>query len=316
MLIDIMNVLVTGGSGLVGNALQNISNNHKLYKFIFLSSSDCDLENYEETMALFKRIKPEFVIHLAANVGGLYKNLISQSSMLEKNLLINTNVLKCAHELKVRKCISCLSTCIFPDKVLYPIDETSLHDGPPHESNYGYAYAKRILDVQSKAYRDQYNDNFICVIPTNIYGKNDNFNLENAHVIPALIHQCYLAKKNKKPFIVKGSGRPLRQFIYSIDLAKLILWTLEEYNGNANIALSVGPEEEKTIENIARIIAKCFDYEFELIFDTSFSDGQYKKTCSNKKLMENIETFDFTSINIGIKETINWFIENYKICRK
>ena len=123
-----------------------------------------------------------------------------------------------------------------------------------------------------------------------------------------------MAKKNKKPFIVKGSGRPLRQFIYSIDLAKLILWTLEEYNGNANIALSVGPDDEETIENILNTYEKLNDS--KLIFDTSFSDGQYKKTCSNKKLMENIETFDFTSINIGIKETINWFIENYKICRK
>lgn len=307
-------ILITGGRGLVGTAIKNIVENDTNYHFT--NSSEADLSQYQSCYDLFKKHQPTKVIHLAANVGGLFKNIDEKVDMLEHNIQINLNVVKCSHLFGVKRFIGCLSTCIFPDKVLYPIDETSLHDGPPHKSNYGYAYAKRILDVQSKAYRDQYNDNFICVIPTNIYGKNDNFNLENAHVIPALIHQCYLAKKNKKPFIVKGSGRPLRQFIYSIDLAKLILWTLEEYNGNANIALSVGPEEEKTIENIARIIAKCFDYEFELIFDTSFSDGQYKKTCSNKKLMENIETFDFTSINIGIKETINWFIENYKICRK
>jgi len=252
-------VLVTGGKGLVGSAINKIKENYK-YEFIFLSSKDCDLTNLDETKKLFETIKPNYVIHLAANVGGLFKNMNYKVDMFEKNILINLNVLKCSHENKAEKVVSCLSTCIFPDKTLYPINENMLHNGAPHTSNDAYAYAKRMIEVQSKAYQDQYGDNFICVIPTNIYGPYDNYNLEDAHVIPALIHKCYLAKKNKEPFIVKGSGNPLRQFIYSEDLAKLILWTLEEYNDKDSIILSVNPEDEVSIKDIAYEIAKNFDY--------------------------------------------------------
>ena len=118
--------------------------------------------------------------------------------MLEKNISINSNVLKCCHIFNVKKCISCLSTCIFPDNITYPINETMLHNGPPHNSNNTYAYAKRILEIHSKAYQEQYNRDFICIIPTNIYGPYDIFNLEDAHVIPALIHRCYINKQNKQ----------------------------------------------------------------------------------------------------------------------
>ena len=111
--------------------------------------------------------------------------------MLETNMAINMNVLKCCHKYRVKKVVSCLSTCIFPDKTSYPINEKMLHNGPPHHSNDAYAYAKRMLEVQSKAYREQYGCNFVCVIPTNIYGPRDNFSLEDGHVIPALIHRCF-----------------------------------------------------------------------------------------------------------------------------
>lgn len=310
-----MKVLVTGGTGLVGKAIENISRNYN-YDFVFLSSKDCDLTNYYDTEKLFKKEKPDFVIHLAANVGGLFKNMNYMVDMLEKNLTINQNVLKCCHLLKVKKLISCLSTCIFPDKTSYPINEEMLHLGPPHSSNYGYAYSKRILEIQSRAYREQYNDNFICVIPTNIYGEHDNFSLDDGHVIPALIHKCYLAKKNNKKFVVKGSGKPLRQFIYSRDLAELILWTLEKYNEKDNIILSVGEEEEVSIEKVGRTIAKCFDYENNLIFDKNFSDGQYKKTADNSKLLKLYGKYRFTNINEGIKKSVDWFVDNYNYSRK
>ena len=223
-----MKILVTGGYGLVGQALQSISPNYN-YDFVFISSKDCDLTHYQNTLKLFTKIKPDYVIHLAAYVGGLFKNMKHKVDMFEKNIAINTNVLKCSHLLNVKKCISCLSTCIFPDKTTYPINETMLHSGPPHTSNDAYSYAKRMLQIQSNAYNEQYNHNFICIIPTNIYGPHDNFHLDDAHVIPALIHQCYLAKQNNKPFIVKGTGKPLRQFMYSTDLTTLIMWTLEKY---------------------------------------------------------------------------------------
>jgi len=185
-------ILITGSSGLVGNAFRKIAQDYE-YEFIFSTSSDCDLTNYEKTYEYFNLVKPNYVIHLAACVGGLYKNMNFKVDMLEKNLLINFNVLKCCHQVNVDKCICILSTCIFPDNTTYPIDETMLHNGPPHTSNDAYAYAKRMMEIHCRAYNEQYNTNFSCIIPTNIYGPHDNFSLEDGHVIPALIHRCYLA---------------------------------------------------------------------------------------------------------------------------
>lgn len=310
-----MKVLVTGGSGLVAYGLQKIKESFH-HEFIFLSSKDCDLTNYDETKKLFIVHKPEYVIHLAAFVGGLFKNMNHKVDMFEKNAMINYNVLKCCHDYKVKKVISCLSTCIFPDKTTYPINETMLHNGPPHSSNDAYAFAKRMLEIHSKAYQEQYNDNFICVIPTNIYGENDNYHLENAHVIPALIHKCYLAKKENNEFIVCGSGKPLRQFIYAQDLAELIMWTLEEYHEKESLILSVNEKEEISIREVATLIAREFNYEQRMRFDTSFPDGQFKKTADNSKLMKYIPTFEFTSMKNGLQKSIQWFCQNYESCRK
>jgi GDP-L-fucose synthase len=308
-------ILVTGGSGLVGQAIQSIKYIYNKYTFIFLCSKDCDLTNLIETQKLFEKERPDYVIHLAACVGGLFKNIKYKVDMYEKNILINYNVLKCCHDYKVKKVVSCLSTCIFPNETTYPINETMLHNGPPHNSNDAYAYAKRMLEIQSKAYQDQYGDNFICVIPTNIYGEHDNFSLEDGHVIPALIHKCYLAKKNKEKFVVCGSGKPLRQFIYSIDLARLIMWSLLEYNEKDSIILSVGEKDEVSIKQIAMEIAKQLNYEYMVEFDESYSDGQFKKTADNSKLMR-LKNFSFTKIEEGIKRTNEWFIKNYSNCRK
>lgn len=309
-------VLITGGSGLVGNGIKSIQSNYPNFDFIFLSSKDCNLEDYTQTLNYFKTTKPDYIIHLAACVGGLFKNMNSKVDMLEKNILINMNVLKAAHNIGVKKLIACLSTCIFPDSTTYPIDETMLHLGPPHTSNDAYAYAKRLLETHCKAYQEQYGDNFVCVIPTNIYGSNDNFNLEDAHVIPALIHKCYLAKKESKPFVVAGSGKPLRQFIYSEDLGKLIMWVLESYLEKSPIILSVGEEQEVSIGYIATLIAKKFNYQESMIFDNSKPDGQYKKTASNAKLRRLIGNFNFTDIEEGINKTIDWFESNYNKVRK
>jgi GDP-L-fucose synthase len=316
-------ILITGGSGLVGNALKTISNNYD-YKFIFLSSADCDLTSYSCTLCTFSTYNPDYVIHLAACVGGLFKNMAYKVDMYEKNILINLNVLKVCHEIKVKKLISCLSTCIFPDKTTnnndtlkgLKINETMLHDGPPHTSNDAYAYAKRMLEVHSRAYQEQYGDNFICVIPTNIYGPHDNFHLKDSHVIPGLIHKCYLAKKENKPFVVAGSGTPLRQFIYSEDLAILILWTLENYDEKEPIILSVPENLEKSINFIATCIAREFNYENNIEFDTDKPDGQFKKTADNSKLMSFIKSFHFTPIEEGITKTVDWFVNNYNHSRK
>ena len=300
---------------MVGYGIQQIQNNFN-HKFIFMSSKDCDLSNYEITLNYFEKINPDYVIHLAAYVGGLFKNMNYKVDMLEKNLIMNYNVLKVCHNLKIKKVVSCLSTCIFPDDTTYPINENMLHNGPPHNSNDAYAYSKRLLEIHSKAYQEQYGDNFICVIPTNIYGENDNYSIEGGHVIPGLIHKCYLAKQNNEKFMVWGSGKPLRQFIYSQDLGRLIMWVLEKYEEKDSIILSVGEKEEVSIEYVARQIAKAYDYEHMIDFDITKSDGQFKKTADNSKLMNLYGEYKFMNIEEGIKRSVNWFVENYDKCRK
>lgn len=311
-------ILVTGGTGLVGYALQQISDKYaNRYKFIFVGSKDCNLLDLYATQQLFSKIKPDYVIHLAAKVGGLFKNMKYKVDMLEENLLINYNVLKCSHNNGVKKVVSCLSTCIFPDNIKYPIDETMLHCGPPHTSNDAYAYAKRLLDTHSRAYREQYGHNYVCVIPTNVYGPNDNYNLNDAHVAPALIHKCYNAVKTNTNLTISGTGKPLRQFIYSYDLAELMMIVLENYNDVEPIILSPDEENEISIMELAKTIAKCFDiHDDRIINDTSLADGQYKKTASNGKLRTLYGDYKFTSLETGIQKSVNWFINNYDIARK
>lgn len=303
-------VLVTGGTGLVGHAIHKASASYDM-DFIFISSKEYNLLEFEQAKQMFEKYQPTYVIHLAACVGGLYKNMNNKVEMLEKNLMINYNVIKLAHQFKVTKLIACLSTCIFPDSIdSYPINEEMLHNGPPHDSNYAYAYAKRMLEIHCRVYREQYGDDFICITPTNIYGPYDNFDLENGHVLPSLIHKCYLAKKNNEKFIIRGTGKPLRQFIFSEDLARLILLLLNKGMKEDNIILSVSENQENSIEDVARIIARKYNYEHMIEFDASYSDGQYKKTVTNEKL-RNLLGFDytFTTLQDGISKTIDWFIE-------
>ena len=172
-----------------------------------------------------------------------------------------------------------------------------------------------MLDVLSKSYRDQYGDNFICVIPCNVYGKQDNYNLEDGHIIPSLVHRAYLAKKEGTNFIVRGSGNPLRQFIYNKDLAKLILFTLFEYDEKESIILS--NDVEHSIGEIAIMIAREFNLENNLVFDKTKEDGQFKKTASTQKLTKLMnKDFHFVSIKDGLKYVIDFFKSNLDLVRK
>ena len=152
------------------------------------------------------------------------------------------------------------------------------------------------------------------MIPTNIYGKHDNFSLQNGHVLPCLIHKCYLAKKNNTDLVVLGSGQPLRQFIYSKDLARLMIWAVFNYNESAPVILSAS--REVSIADAAHAVAKAFHFTGNIVFDTSKSDGQYKKTVSNGKLMSYLPNFEFTSFSQALQETVQWFIENVDFARK
>lgn len=314
-----MVVMVTGGTGLVGAAIKAYIEETEVKAnetWIFLSSKDGDLRDRAATEAIFEKNKPTHVIHLAAKVGGLFANMREKVEFFRENILINDNIMECCRIYKVQKLVSFLSTCIFPDKTTYPIDETMLHDGPPHSSNEGYAYAKRLIDTMNRAYAEEYKCNFTSIIPTNIYGPADNFSIESGHVIPGLIHKCVLAKKNGTDFTIWGSGTPLRQFIYSRDLAELTVWVLREYHDPTPITLSVDEEEEVSIKDVALAVAKACKFEGQVVFDTSKADGQFKKTASNKKLRGLRPDYKFTGIEEGIQKAVDWFEANYETARK
>lgn len=305
---------------MVGRAIQDIIKQEGGAKegeeWIFLSSKDANLMNAEETLAVFRKHQPTHVIHLAAMVGGLFKNMKYNLDFWRNNVFINDNVLQAAHEVSVVRVVSCLSTCIFPDKTTYPIDETMVHNGPPHESNFGYAYAKRMIDVHNRAYFEQYGRRYTSVIPTNVFGPHDNFSIEDGHVLPGLIHKAYIAQKEGKPLVVWGSGTPRRQFIYSLDLARLFLWVLRDYPEVDPIILSVGEEDEVSIKEAADAVVQALDFQGEVVFDSSKADGQFKKTASNTKLRRYLPDFNFTPFNQALKETCDWFVANYDSARK
>ncbi|TFL03832.1 epimerase-domain-containing protein [Pterulicium gracile] len=317
-------ILVTGGTGLVGKGIEYVINNEPANSrfgkrdnetWIFASSSEADLRNLEQTRKLFEKYQPTHVIHLAAVVGGLFKNMNGNATMMRENILINDNVLHTCYERKVKKVISCLSTCVFPDKVEYPLDESKIHLGPPHPSNFGYSHAKRLVDIQNRAYNQQFGCNFTSAIPTNVYGPHDNYDLQDAHVIPALIHKCLLAKKNNKPFVMGGTGKPLRQFIFSRDLAKMFVWQLREYDEPDPVIFSVGEDQEVTIKQVAEAIVKAVGFTGEFAFDTNLADGQYRKPASNKKLLSKMGGFEFTPFEEGLDLSVKWFLENYDTAR-
>lgn len=306
--------MVTGGSGLYGMAIRShvdASEKEKDATWVFLSSKDGDLRDRKATEAIFERVQPTHVIHLAAMVGGLFANLSKKVEFYRENMLMNDNVMECCRIYKVQKLVSCLSTCIFPDKTTYPIDETMIHSGPPHLSNEGYAYAKRMIDVMNRCYKEEYGCNFTSVVPTNIYGPHDNYSIENGHVVPGLIHKCYLAKKNGTPFEVWGTGSPLRQFIYSGDLAALTVWVLRDYDSTDPIILSVPEEKEVTIKDVALMIRDAMKFEGEVKFLTDKADGQYKKTACNDKLAGLRPDFEFTPMREGLQKACDWFVANY-----
>lgn len=320
-------ILVTGGTGLVGRAIQTIVQREKKEEeeeWIFLGSKDADLSDRDQTKALFIKYRPTHVIHLAAMVGGLFHNMSHNLDFLRKNIHINDNVLQTSFETGVRKVVSCLSTCIFPDKTTYPIDETMIHLGPPHPSNFGYSYAKRLIDISNRAYYEQHGCLFTSVIPCNVFGPHDNFSLQSSHVIPALIRKLHDAieegkssgSPEKTVFTVLGTGRPLRQFIYSMDLAELFLWVLREYNSVEPLILSVDEKDEVSISTVAETIARAFGFEGEIRYDSTQADGQFKKTASNAKLRRYIPHFQFTPFEQAINSTVQWFKENCDTARK
>jgi GDP-L-fucose synthase len=300
-------ILVTGGYGLVGSEFSS-------EKFYRLSSQETDLRIGEQVDELFLKNKFDSLIHCAGKVGGIAANMNYKGEYFYDNVMINTNVIESARKNNIKNLVAFLSTCVFPDKVGYPLNEKKIHLGPPHFSNDAYAYSKRMADIQIRAYKEQYGLNYKSVIPTNIYGPNDNYSITNGHVIPSLIHKCYLARENKTEMVIWGSGNPLREFIFSRDIAKLTEWVLDNYHENEPIIFSTS--EEISIKNVVDIIVEIMNFRGSVIYDKSKPEGQFRKPSDNSKIKNHLPNFKFTDLFDGLKETIEFFEKNYNILRK
>lgn len=305
--MEFIGVLITGGTGLVGHALQEI-----FPEGIYLSSKDYDLTKEDEVKSMFEEYKPEKVIHLAAKVGGIIENINHPADFIRENVLMNTLVVDYAYKYKVKKLIGILSNCAYPDVAKsYPLKEEQLYDGPPQSTNFAYAYSKRVLGVQIESYRKQYGCNFFCVIPCNLYGPHDNFDEQQSHFVPALIRKIQDARiNNKKTIDLLGTGKPLRQYLYSKDLAKILLILLEKYDGEGPI--NIAPKNENpSISEIAKIALRATDSkDLKIEFDGSYPDGQYQKDLSIKRLNKIIGDFKFTPLSEGIKKTYEWYLKS------
>jgi len=300
-------ILVTGGNGLVGRSFNGS-------EFIKISTKEGDLKDRDIAKEIIEKHKPDGIIHCAAKVGGIMGNTNYPGDFYHDNIMMNTNVIEEARKNGVKKLVFFSSTCVFPDKVEYPLSPEKIHLGPPHSSNYAYAYAKRMGQVQIQAYREQYGVNYFTVIPCNIYGPGDNYNLDNGHVIPSLIHKMYLAKQNNTDFVVWGSGSPLREFIFSEDVAELTMMLYEKYDGVDPVILSTS--EEISIKNVVLMIAEIFEFKGKVIFDSDKPDGQLRKPSDNSVIKSMFPDYKFTPIETGLIKSITWFIENYENIRK
>jgi GDP-L-fucose synthase len=302
-----MKILVTGGTGMVGSAFKAIKTKHEL---ILVGSQDCNLLNSSDVLKMFNYHQPDAVIHLAAKVGGVKGNSEFVSDYFCQNILMNTHVLNSAKITNTSKVLSLLSTCIYPNNPDYPLTEDQIHNGEPHHSNFGYAYAKRMLEVHSRAIRQQYGYNYITAVPNNIYGINDNFDLENGHVIPAIIRKIWEAKITNTVPVFWGTGRPLREFTYSQDIAKSLMVLIDD-NYDSHEPINIGNTAEFSIKEVVNKICNVLSYHGEVTWDESKPEGQFKKPSSNKKFLKLFPNTEYTNLDEGLEKTCKWFVSNY-----
>ena len=241
--------------------------------------------------------------------------------MFSDNIKINENVLEACHRNNIKRGIFCLSSCVYPaNPSHFPMDESMLHESQPHHSNEGYSYAKRMLEMQTRQYNKAYGYEYICVTPVNMYGKYDNFSLQDGHFIPMIMHRFFqeLSYRHYNPggkFEAYGSGMPLRQFLYAGDFAKIILKLLFEYNGSERNIICCNDNEWKIKEVVHKLIDVMGIARSELVWLTDKSDGCMKKTVSNEKLKCILKDFNFIEIDEGLRITYEWFKANYKNIR-
>jgi GDP-L-fucose synthase len=306
------NCIITGSGGVLGCALKKILSNKNSYfdnyNFFYPSSKVLDLIDKNIVFDYFGDNKINNIIHLAALSGGIgMSGRDFQASLFFNNVTMFLNLLEAARKFSVNKTLMTLSSGMYSQKVKMPFKEIDLHCGEVVEGSYGYYYAKRMMEVATRAYRDQYNLDIIGVVPNGIFGENMNFDLKKSTLIPSIIRKIYFAKKNNTKVEIWGDGSPLREWTFSKDMAKAILWSFKNYSSSK--ILNIGNNLELSVKEIVFIICDVMKFDKDLLyFDKSKHSGVQKKSTDNSEFLK-LSNFKYTDFKEAIKETVFWFVE-------
>ncbi|MBW6440676.1 GDP-L-fucose synthase [Patescibacteria group bacterium] len=302
-------IYIAGHRGLVGSAIKRRLEKEGYSNLIFMTRRELDLLDSAEVRSFFKREKPEYVFLAAAKVGGILANNTYPADFIHQNLLIQNNIIHDAYLYKVKKLLFLGSSCIYPKDCPQPIKEEYLLNGYLEETNKAYAVAKIAGIEMCQSYNKQYLTNFISVMPTNLYGPNDNFDLESSHVVPALIRKFHEAKiNNKKEVVIWGTGKPRRDFLHVDDLADACVFLMNNYYEKDII--NIGSGEDISINELSLLIGKITGFEGEIINDLTKPDGTLQKLLNIDKLNQ-AGWFSKISLNSGLKKTYKWFLDSY-----
>ncbi len=300
-------IYLAGHTGLVGSAILKELKEQGYTNILTKTHGELDLLRSEDVSSFFKREKPEYVILAAAKVGGIIANNTFPAEFIYENLEIQNNIIHNSYLNSVKKLLFLGSSCIYPKSCPQPVKEEYLLTGELESTNEPYAVAKIAGIKMCQSYNRQYGTNYICVMPTNLYGINDDFHPENSHVIPGLINRIHNAKiKNLPSVAIWGTGKPKREFLYSKDLANACLYLLETYSENQII--NIGTGKELTIKELAEMICNVIDYKGSLTFDATKPDGTTRKLLDISKITKSGWRAK-TSLKDGLQETYNWYLE-------
>ena len=303
-------IYIAGHNGMVGSSIVRKLEQEGFANLITRSSKELNLINQADVLAFFEENKPDYVFLAAAKVGGIQANNTYKGDFLYDNLMIQTNVIHAAHTQGVKKLLFLGSSCIYPKFAQQPISEDSLLTGTLEPTNEPYAIAKIAGIKLCDAYRDQYGANFISAMPTNLYGPNDNYDLSNSHVLPAMIRKFHEAKNNGgKEVVVWGTGKPMREFLYVDDLAEACYFLIENYNEPG--AINVGTGSDITIADLAHLVKKIVGFEGEIVFDTSKPDGTPKKQLDVSRINQ-LGWKATTELEAGIRKAYSSFLDQEK----
>ena len=303
-------IYVAGHRGLVGSALVRRLEKDGFTNILTRMHAELDLTRQADVETFFAEEKPDYVILAAAKVGGIHANDTYPADFIMKNLQIECNVIDAAYQNQVKKLLFLGSSCIYPRECPQPIKEEYLLSGYLEKTNEAYALAKIAGLKMCAFYNQQYGTNYISVMPCNLYGINDNFALENSHVLPALIRKFHEAKKSGAPTVtVWGSGKPLREFLNVDDLADACLYLMDHYEGND--FFNVGYGEEVTILELAELVKKVTGYQGEIVMDASRPDGTPRKLTDIRRIKET-GWKPKIDLETGIRQTYEWFCEKYE----